>query len=163
MAHLSQLGLSVKVTRTSYGLPVLNLNDKFAISSEGAGYQIIGGSLGPGDVSWRKTVVSSPWVEGEATVMAVKEQMHAPIGVRCLAQSLAELTDVVQQVCSAFSQYRYTVEVIINDTPWGTWLCDQADWSIGAKGVYDEFQFRALMQEIRFTVPRIPTPSAGAL
>lgn len=156
------LGVSVMVTRTLLGLPPIDLNDPNTLR-HGDGYRIIRGSLGPGDVTWRKTVVDSPFVEGEAVVMAVKQQLHAPIGVRCLARSPAALTDVVQQVCTAFSQIRYTVQVTIEGTPWGTWLCQPADWSVGQSGSYSEFHFMAVQQEIRFNVPRFPSPSAGAL
>lgn len=160
MAHAGDLNLSVLVTREHLGLPPLQLNDKNAISP-GNGFEIMRGSLGPGDMSWRRNVVTSPWIDGESTVMAVRNQVHAPIGVRCFGSNLDLLTDVCFHIQDCFSQYRYTVEIKLGDSPWGTWLCDQADWTVGDNGSYNEFKFRRIFQEIKFTVPRLPVPTHG--
>lgn len=123
-------------------------------------YQIIRETLGPGSISWRRQTARSAYVHGEVLVGLVKDITVSTLGVRVLGSSAATLWSRMNTLLRAFEQYSYDLSVTLDGQTF-TWRCQAADYAVGESGVFQDFHLRSLQQEVRFSIPRHPTPVAG--
>ena len=150
---MPDLSVSASVTRAEMSLAPLSIE----VANQ---YRIMRSTLGPGAVSWRKQTATSPYVHGAILVGAVKDIGLATLGVRVMAPSDSTLWARVDTLVRAFEQFTYDLSVTIDGSTF-TWRCQPADYSVGDSGVFQEFHLMSHQQEVRFTIPRHPTPVAG--
>ena len=153
---MSALDVSVLVDRSSLSLGQLELNDN-------TNYTIIRDTLGPGEITRKNIMASSPWISGDVVTYSAREHMMSSIGVRVQGTSMAHLMTLTQAVIEAFEQYNYTVAITIGGETTGVWVCDPANIAIGEGGAFQSLHFIQYQQEIRLQVPRKPNPSAGVI
>lgn len=147
---MADLDLDVWVSRELLALDPLNINGgtRFKTSTTFLG------SL----VSWNRTQVGSPYMDGKVTVNRVLEQVQEPVAVEVWGRTLADATMTNAQLrinmntlCQAFWQDAFTVTVDIDGATY-TYQCEAADVQVA----WDGNRFRAKRGLITFTVPRQP-------
>lgn len=150
---MPEITLDASVTRTALALPDLDLE---VLGT----YQIIRDSTGPGGVTWRRQTATSPYVHGRTLVNAVMDVGEASLGIRVIGSNMAVLHSRLMTLLAAFEQYSYDLTVVISGETW-RWRCECADYVVGDSGLFQDFHFRSLQQEVRFTIPREPIPLSG--
>lgn len=121
-------------------------------------YRIV--TAGPGAVSWVRTEATSPYVHGATIVHARKELVVTPLAVRVYGATANQLHANIATLRAAFDQFRYQLTITIDGETY-TWKCGPADYSPG-RGDWDKFALMAHQQVYVFSIPRDPTPVAGA-
>ena len=148
---MSLLGMTVSVTRTQLGLPVLQINDHNA-------YYISQSFLG-GQMSWTRNQVTSPYLDGAVTVNRTRGMVTEQVVVEVLGgPSQALLQANVATLLAAFSQDSYLLTVIIATTSY-EYLCEAADYQIAWTGP----RFFAKQAQVTFSMPRQPIPVVGGV
>lgn len=142
--------LSGSITRTELSLSALALNDD--------NYSIV--EWGPGELTWRRSSVGSPFVDGTYLVNAVKDQMSVSARIRVTGSNKGDCMNKVGTLLRAFEQSSYTLTVIVDGTTF-SYACEPADWSWGEGGQFQKFHNEAYKQEIGLMIPRLPNALAG--
>jgi hypothetical protein len=137
---MSDLGMSVRVTRTLLGLPDLDIND-FVSYYVGANF------LG-GPQNWNRAQVGSPFLDGQVTTYRQRQNVTEPIQIEVLGGDPAEVTANLSAVVDAFNQDTYTVNIQIGDQniqylfesadvtmPWAgaRWIANQCQLNFSAQ------------------------------
>lgn len=141
------------VTRTELALGNLTLNDSTYRVIRQAGW-------GPGDIEWDRQTVESPFIHGDFLVNAKKTQVTAPLGIRVTGSSRTDCQNKLATLLRAFEQFSYFISFTLEGVTW-TWLCQPADYSVGDGGALQPFHLMSNKQEVRFSIPRYPTPYSG--
>lgn len=136
---MSDLTISLHVTRSELGLGNLDLNDQ-------TNYRAAGNELNPGAVQWRREVVNSPFVHGGVVMDAVRDTTQGTLSLYAYGTTIPQLKSNVDTAVEAFSQDEYKVVFTHEGATW-TWLCTQADYETG----FTTFHLGARMTPIRFS------------
>lgn len=141
---MSDLALSVLVSRSVLGLSDLDINDhlNFII----AGPEFLGGQQ-----SWDRTQVSSPYADGEVTTMRRRQNVQENITLEVIGGSVPEMHSNAQELIDAFSQDSFTLTVSINGAS-TVYSCEAADYKILTSGP----RYTAQQIQVLFIVPRKP-------
>lgn len=144
--------LLVSCSRTSLGLADLDLNDHVA-------YITSGSSVFSGTVSWRRNTVSSPYVDSQVLVGAVKDLVQDEFSVEVLngpGGTHLDLQNNLKTLITAFSQWNFNI-TFQWDTAVYTYSCMPSDYSV------DWTQGRAQSQQllVKFSLQRSPVPING--
>ena len=154
----SSVSLSVVVTRALTDPPAADLE----LEQPGI-YKVVRDGLGPGAMSWRRQEVTSPNTHGSFLVGAVKEQMTAPLVIRVHATTTLLLTQRLETIVDAFSQFTYQITETIDGVVWGKYQCDCADFAVGDQGTIRSLDMLSYVQPITLSIPRRPIPVAGIM
>jgi hypothetical protein len=136
------------VSRPELGLADLNLNDH-------VNYYVAPGIFG-GTVSWRRQTVQSPWIEGQFTVGAVRDQVEDKFVVEVLGADQPSLQVNLQNLIKAFSQSSFNLTVQL-DTAYYTYACEASDYTID----WTNTRFMAKQVQVSFSLRRSPVPVNG--
>ncbi len=138
------------VTRTELSLTNLSLLDPGV-------YRIGREALEAGMVTWRRQLVTSPFVHGAYEVGAVKDQVQgASLLIRVWGTSQSNLQSRVTTLLAAFTQSTYDITVGLDGTLW-TWRCMRADYKIG----FPDSVRRQTVAPVTLSFPRHPVAVAG--
>ncbi len=155
---MPDLTLNVKVGRDLLSLTDLDIEDWPA-------YEVVSG--GPGDISWRRATVDSPYVHGSLLVSAVKDLEYAPLSIRVRGSSDDQVDDRLAVLLAAFSQFAYYLYWDLGSgVAQKKWACQPADWSYDSsqgQGTFDKHRLIAKMYEVTFNIPRHPQPITGSV
>lgn len=144
--------VTVFVTRGELALADLQLVD------HANGYEVVDGSLNAGQVSWRRSLVRSPFVEGAYETNAVRELVEgATVAVDVNGPDQTTIRTRVAALIAAFTQSTYELHVTLDGIAWA-WTCMRADYSVGV--VSDDIVF-GLAAPVVLQFPRQPVPVAG--
>lgn len=142
----------VYVTRDELSLADLTLTDY------ANGYEVVEDSLNAGQVSWRRSLVRSPFVDGAYETNAVRELVEGgTIAVDVNAANQTTLQSRVTTLINAFSQSTYELHVTLDGIEWA-WTCMRADYAVGVAS--DDIRF-GLTAPVAFQFPRQPVPVNG--
>lgn len=146
---MSDLAMSVTITRDLLGLPDLELNDfeSYYIAAE-----MLGGS-----VSWNKTKAASPYVDGEVTVAMVRGLVNEKLTVEVLGDDITELTANLGEAYTAFCQNGYRLQFSLDGLILA-YQCEPASLNIAWTGP------RVIARQVQLVVgfDRQPQPLTGA-
>lgn len=146
---------ALTVSRTSLGLSPLALWDPPI-------YVLPEGGFSPGQQTWRRTSVESPWVAGSFLTAAVKGQASATIVVHCQGDTGGQLRVAVEQLLEAVGQFDYRIDWQYDGVV-GAWRCEPADYQVGAAGPLDEEWLHHFGQQVSLTIPHSPIPLLGRI
>ena len=124
------------------------------IGEDAGGYSLIKEGIGPGQQSWRRLAVTSPWAHGERLVHAVKDAPSMNVDIRVTGTSHGNLWNRLDVLTRAFSQFSYDLTFDIEGAVFTWEKCQPADWAVGNGGQIDDRMIRSLKQEVRFVVRR---------
>lgn len=141
---MSDLALSVLVSRSALGLSDLDINDH--IDYIVAGPEFLGGQQ-----SWDRTQVSSPFADGEVTTMRRRQNVQENIVLEVLGDTTSEVHSNAQTVIDAFSQDAFTITVSINGAS-TAYHCEASDYKLITSGP----RYSAQQIQVLFVVPRKP-------
>lgn len=147
---MPDLTLSVLVSRTILGLSDLQINDH-------TNYFIAPGSFG-GAVTWNRTQVQSPYIDGAVTVNRTRNMVNDAINVEVRGNDTAGVHTNLQALLNAFIQDNYTITVSVNGSS-RQYACEAADYHAewtGPRWVANQIQ-------VALTVPRFPVPISGVI
>ena len=124
--------------------------------NETNGYYIQRDGFGPGEVSFRREDIKSPYMRGTYNVHAVKDQMTSTLRIRVdgggtVSQTISRLETLVE----AFEQWQYTLTINIGGVSW-QYVCDAADYAVGNNGSLEDLWLRSHMQMVTFQIPHRP-------
>lgn len=121
-------------------------------------YRII--TWGAGPVLWRRETVASPFVHGSTLVRAVKENPVMVLSVLVEGSDSEDLAEKTATLLRAFEQFRYTLNVTVNDTEY-EWVCQPADYTSNQDGTFRRDHWSQFVQIYNFRIPREPIPVQG--
>lgn len=149
------LSVAASVTRTSLGLGDLSL-------SQAGVYEVV--SAGPGTKTPILNEVSGRYVSGSAVVNVTWGRGTLPLVVRVYGSTHAQLAARTAALVAAFSQKAYQVTLTLGGQT-STWKCHAATIAPAAGDTLNKFELMngAPMQTYNLSIPRQPTPVAGAL
>ena len=142
---------AASVTRPILGLANLNLNDH-------VNYYVSNSIFG-GTVSWRRQTVQSPWIEGQFTVGAVRDQVEDKFVVEVLggtANTQTSLQTNLQTLVAAFSQSYFNLTVQL-DSAYYTYACEASDYTMD----WTNTRWIAKQVQVSFNLRRSPVPING--
>ena len=142
----TELAVSASVTTSSGSLDL----------DDGVNFRL-GKQVEIGSVSWRKEVVTSPFVAGRFPVHEVKDAAESSISVHVLGSNHAALRSNLATLLSAFteqSSYQLTMTV---EGQTSTWTCERADYQVG----FATETLAALVVPVQLSFFRHPEPDAG--
>lgn len=145
---MADLTVTAVVTRSSLGLPNLNINDhsKYVLTTT-----MLGGS-----VAWQRNAISSPYVDGDITVTRRRPTVVEPMEIYVYGTNGANLMWNTAEVINAFCQDAFSLTVTINGAT-RQYSCESSDYSIE----YNNAKFASKMCTVRLQVPRKPLPLVG--
>ena len=111
-----------------------------------------------GQRTWRRNMVSSPFVHGEFPVTQTMGNSQVECNIQIRAASMSALNTAIASLVAAFSQFEYALYVTLDDVTWG-WTCFAADIAVESS---DErmAQFNTVA---RLSIPRLPIPISGGI
>lgn len=122
------------IDRTSLSLSALTFG-------QGNGLSLFVGGLTPGRRSWRRTVVTSPYVAGEVETGAVLDQVHdSTFRFRARAADIGSLKTLVAELVTAVEQTTWALTFSVGATAWPAITCTRAD----TEEVFDVAHYRGL-------------------
>lgn len=145
---------SLLVSRTDLALPPLELwqPGKYVITDD---------SFGPGQQTYRRTFVDSPWVAGRFLTAAVKDVQIVPAVIQVQAPDEAALTANIKELIDAVTQFSFTMTSTQHGLGVQAWRCERADYAIGAAGVIVDFDLIFNEQPVALSIPRSPINVSG--
>ncbi len=146
---MTDLTMSVEISRTSLGLAALEINDHTS-------YIVAGPEFLGGQVAWDRSQVSSPFVDGEVTTHRRRQNVSENIAVEVLGDNTADLQSNTRAIIDAFSQDSFTLTVEL-DSSTSVYLCEAADYKVVSSGP----RYVANQLQVVFAVPRKPMPISG--
>ena len=102
-----------------------------------------------GQRTWRRQMVTSPFVHGGVPVTQVLETSTMNLTIQVKATSQESLADAIATLVAAFSQFEYEVNVVFDDQRWA-WTCWSADIVVGS----DDERMAQWNIQVKLTVPR---------
>ena len=102
--------------------------------------------------TWRRTMATSPYMEGSYQIHAVPENGNEMVTVYCLGATYAETIAAAELVLDAFKQHSYKVLRTIESVT-QIWDCYTADYTVKLANTY----VNSKMATIEFSIPRLPT------
>lgn len=118
---------------------------------EGTQYRIAAGSFEDQSVSFRRSEVTNPFVEGTFVVNALRENVTESLQVWVEDRPRLPLQDAVEALAAAVSQVSYVMQVQIRSDVF-TWNCYAADYSVVTKREF----IHARMAQVSAEIPRHP-------
>lgn len=155
---MPEILVAVSVTRDELSLPDLELNDTL---NDGP-FRVIRAGLGPGPSTVRLGKTSSEVVDGDFIYAYSLETVVMPLAIRVTGEDASEVNSNIELLVAAFRQLSYQLTFSVEGAPF-SYICQPAQISYGAEGVIQEFHMKARQQEVRFQIPRHPSPVAGPL
>jgi hypothetical protein len=149
----STFAMSVKKSDGTW----LNINDNVK-------YRVSADSLGQSSVSFRRTEVKSPYVEGSFLVHAVKDMVSENISVFVNGysvdseQSQDALRDNIQALIDAFTQNYFDLKYSFGNSEI-LWKCHSADYSVQQSREY----IHKMTVPVRFSFSRYPTETRSEI
>lgn len=147
---MADLDLSVLISRSALSLADLEINDGYI-------YQASAQFLGT-LVSWNRTQITSPFIDGASTVARQLEMVQEPVGVEVWGRTGIDATlknsylrDNLNVLAQAFWQDSFTLTVTVEDAVYA-YQAEAADVQVTWSGP----RFIAKKGLITFTVPRQP-------
>jgi hypothetical protein len=137
----------VSVSRTSLGLPTLDLNDRLAYITAD---QIFGAQQ-----AWNRQTAKSPYVDGEFLVNASRGLVQDRFSVQVLGSSQSQLQSRIKDLTDAFGQPSYVLTVTMEDGVY-PYSCQPADYQVD----WTAARWMARQVLVTFTVPRQPVAGA---
>lgn len=148
---IADLNITAEVTRTELGLGNLDLNDDVNFRF-GRGVEV-------GRLTWRKDVVTSPYVHGRFPVREVKDAVESKITVYVIAPDHATLSTNVGVLIGAFTeQYEYNLQIVVEGQTYA-WRCERADYEVA----FATETFNALFVPVSLAFYRSPIQVAGVI
>jgi hypothetical protein len=143
--------VGVTISRTLLGLGDLNLNDHISYITSAAFF-------GAG-VTYRRSQVKSPYVEGAITTNRVRDVVQDQVSIDVLAPDYGTFQTNIHTLQDAFAQDEFILTLTLNGVPWA-WLCEAADykmdWSVPRIfGLYGQVQYTLLRQPLSVTGPNV--------
>lgn len=114
-------------------------------------YRLGGASFEDRQTSFRRSEVSSPYVEGTLLINALRENITETLEVIVEERESMGLQDAVRALGVAFSQIRYVVQVQLRRDLW-TWNAYAADHSVQTRREF----VHARLAVVRAEIPRDP-------
>lgn len=148
---------TVTVGDLSGSFTTMKIDDK---TDSSVPYSLIRDGIGPGQMTWRRTTVQSPYLHGRFVVNTVKDTPQVNVNIRVKGTTYAWMAYYTENLLEAFEQRSYQLAITI-DGENHTWLCEPADYSVGDAGQFQDLGFRSHQQEVHLVVPRYPIPFAG--
>lgn len=146
---MTDIGLSLLVTRDLLGLPSLELNDHVKF--------VVGANLLGSQVSWERQTATSPWVEGEVTVNRRRGLVRENVEVWVLGDTYATMQTNLTELIAAFSQDRFSLQLTLGSAPAQSWFAETSDYQVQ----FNNVSIVGQKMLVRFQVPRQPVPAAG--
>jgi hypothetical protein len=138
--------LSMTISRD--GESDLELNDgPYLVAKEG---------LNPGEISYSREQVSSPYIHGQYTTYRTKESPNAQIVINVSSGDHTSLKSDLGTLIDAFSQEVFTLTLVMNGAQW-QWQGEAANYSVG----FVSERMHALNVPAGFQFPRHPIPKQG--
>lgn len=107
-------------------------------------------------VVYRRTQVTSPFVEGRFTTNRVRDAVESTIQIDVLGSSQANLQANITALVNAFTADEFVLTVTIDGTSW-SWNCEAADYAM----IWDHPRMHARRIPMRFSFQRDPEPASG--
>lgn len=146
---MSDIALSVVLSRDALGLPPLQINDHL-------NYYIAPSFLGASQ-SWQRNTVGSPFIDGTTTTFRTRQMVQEPIQVEVPADTTAELYTQMATIVQAFSQDSFTMTVTVNGQV-TQYACEAADFTV----LWQSPRIVNKQGQVTFTMPRQPVPLTGS-
>jgi hypothetical protein len=137
----SQITVAARIS-TPYGWLYLGTGTQYRLGAE---------SFGDRQTSFRRSEVSSPYVEGTFIINALRENVTETLDVIVEDREGLRLADAVAALTSALCQVRYTMQVQVRRDVW-TWNAYAADHSVQTKREF----VHARLAQVRAEIPRDP-------
>lgn len=119
--------------------------------NDGHRYRLGAGTFRDTTQSRSRVTVKSSMFDGEWVTHTTKDNVTETIEVYIMAAHHSAVSELIEDLTEAFSQYIYNVRVSLGNHV-ETWRCFPADWSI-ARGQVEIHNTRAT---VRLNVPRFP-------
>lgn len=123
-----------------------------------------------GSIAWRRVTAQSPTVAGRVGTGAVRDTPMVTGGIRCYgygANAELDLQTRIADVIAVLTQQSATWTYTHGDGASPAiyqWKCTEpGDCSLGQGDVIQDMEMANLMQAVRFTVPRDPSPLQGPI
>lgn len=117
----------------------------------GTQYRIAAGSLENQQTTFRRSEVTSPYVEGTYVINALRENVTESLNLIVEPRNTLSLADATRAVGAALCQVRYTVQVQVRRDIW-TWQAYAADHTVSTKREF----LHARLAEVKAEIPRDP-------
>ena len=154
MAGLGSAEFLVSRVRLPGSPEPLNLNQ----ADGQAGMEVV--SVSAGQRVLNLVQATSPVTDGAVLVQAQAGLQTSSLVVRCWGTP-AEILASFAEIEAAFSQYSYTVTVMLDEeTTLETWYCQPANISRGESGTWDPNKLAAGWQDLYLDIPRQPDAHA---
>lgn len=137
----SQITIAARIS-TPYGWLYLG---------QGTQYRIAAGSFENQQTTFRRSEVTSPYVEGTFVVNALRENVTETLDVIVEDRPTLSLPDAVRALGAALCQVRYSVQVQIRRDI-ATWQAYAADHTVQTKREF----VHARLAQVRAEIPRDP-------
>lgn len=146
------------ITLAITGTLSLNIND-------GTNYLVDWDSNGtslfdPGTVSWRREMVTSPYVHGAFEAGAVKDIVQASVELNIFAATQTALQTAETNLINAFSQSTYTLTLGVDGTNYA-WTCLRADYHVRFDALRTFNDSGRKWSRGSFAFPRQPVGTSG--
>lgn len=138
----------VSVSRGELGLADLDLNDHVNY--------FVSATVFGGTVSWRRQTVQSPFVEGQFTVGAVRDQVEDKFAIEVKGAGQVELQDNLRTLIDAFSQSTFNLTLQLDAAPY-TYSCEASDYAID----WTQTRWHNRQVLVTFSLRRSPVPVNG--
>jgi hypothetical protein len=117
-------------------------------------YRVVADTLGDPGLNWRYGYASSPWVDSETLVHAVKAKAQLNFECDVYGTTHADLVTKITTLRTALSQFTYTVTVTIG----GSAVAYSADPGTLAKkgGTWQDDRLGFLSQRLALSIPVNP-------
>lgn len=154
---MADIDLTFQVDRGALGLTPLDCNDRqrFEISDTMFG----------GPVSWQRTQVGSPYMDGQVTTDRQRQMVTDPVNINVFGRGLrgagmtnGKLKDNFDELVQAFSQDNFVVTVGIDDAVY-QYQCEASDYQLLWQGLY----FIARQGQVQLQLMRQPQALAGTV
>lgn len=148
---MTQFQAEGTITRTWLSLSNL-------VVAPSAGYYIQRDGFGPGEMSFRRNQVESPYVAGKYQTHAVKDQQTTTLKIRVTGTSQSVLYTRMTDLAKAMEQFSFTLRLYINGVLF-QYECDAADYSVGDGGNVQDLWLRSDTQLMAFQIQHKPIVS----
>lgn len=126
------------------------------LSVAAAPFQLAAAELDPGALTWRRQMVTSPFVAGAIEVNAVKDIAKGQCAVIVTGANAATIQTNLATIIAAFTQSTYELHITISGSDYG-WTCFRADYGV----VFDFPLSNNARALAKFQFPRKPVQVAG--
>jgi len=119
---------------------------------EGTQYRIAAGSFEDKQVSFRRSEVTNPFVEGTFVVNALRENVTESLSVWVEDRESLLLADAVESLGAALSQVTFTMQVQLRSDVY-TWNAYASDYTVSSKREF----LHARIAQVNAEIPRDPS------